>query len=326
MFKSIYKDELTTYYGLRSTALSDSALKHELCYLKRFDKCLLKQSNVRTITDEFMTLWVDSLLKMNNSIAGEIICVRKFLKHLQTLGYDVFLPTIPKVHDNYIPYIFSEDELTSIFNAADNIIQTAHNRDPYLVIEFPVILRLLYSCGSRIGETLKLKVSEVDLENGVLLMLNTKGNKHRYVPMSEGMTEILRDYCMAMGITNKSESWLFPSGKDPYNHISDRSVKHCFEYILRDTNIFLPNRKKHERGPCLHFIRHVFALKSFAHAERNGRHLNDTIPYLSIYLGHSSLNETEKYLKFSNELFPDSIYEFGEYMEDLMPEVDYGEE
>ena len=37
MFKSIYSDRLSQYYELRSENLSDSAGKHELCYLKRFD-------------------------------------------------------------------------------------------------------------------------------------------------------------------------------------------------------------------------------------------------------------------------------------------------
>ena len=85
----------------------------------------------------------------------------------------------------------------------------------------------------------------------------------------------------------------------------------------------MKNKQKHERGPCLHCMRHVFAFKSFAKAEQEGRHLDDEIPYLSVYLGHESLNETEKYLKFSNEMFPESIYAFGDFMSGLMPEVDY---
>ena len=142
------------------------------------------------------------------------------------------------------------------------------------------------------------------------------------VPMSAGMADILTKYCMVMRIAGKNDGWLFPSYlKD--DHISDRAVKHRFEAVLRDNGIRLEDRKKHERGPCLHCLRHVFAFRSFAKAERNGRHLDDAIPYLSIYLGHDSLNETAKYLKFSNELFPDSIDAFGEYINGLLPEVDY---
>lgn len=65
----------------------------------------------------------------------------------------------------------------------------------------------------------------------------------------------------------------------------------------------------------MHCLRHVFAFRSFAQAERNGRHLDDEIPYLSIYLGHDGLNETAKYLKFSNELFP--VDAFGDFMNEL---------
>ena len=47
------------------------------------------------------------------------------------------------------------------------------------------------------------------------------------------------------------------------------------------------------------------------------------VMFLSIYLGHDGINETAKYLKFSNELFPESIDAFGDFMSGLLPEVDY---
>ena len=100
-------------------------------------------------------------------------------------------------------------------------------------------------------------------------------------------------------------------------------MKHRFEKILKDNNIQLANCKKYERGPCLHCFRHVFAFKSFARAELAGRHLDDAVPYLSVYLGHDSLDETQKYLKFSSELFPDAVENFGAFMDGLLPEVDY---
>ena len=46
MFKSIYSKELTTYFDLRGKVLSESAIKHEECYLKRFDNYL--NDNVKT--------------------------------------------------------------------------------------------------------------------------------------------------------------------------------------------------------------------------------------------------------------------------------------
>ena len=121
----------------------------------------------------------------------------------------------------------------------------------------------------------------------------------------------------------KNEGWLFPSQLAD-SHISDRAIKHRFKTVLKSNSIQLQGRKKFERGPCLHCFQHVFAFKSFAQAERSGIHVDDEIPYLSIYLRPESLDETSKYLKFSNEMFPEAIDCFGDLMEELMPEVDYG--
>lgn len=323
IFKSIYAEELSLYYELRSKSLSTSAIKHEACYLKRFDLYLYEHLHDKgSISEVVISEWIKTVKGKSSSVENEIIVIRQFLRFLQTSGINTFIPVIPKVHEDYVPYIFSDEELEKIFKAADNISIKDKKADPAIIIEFPVIIRLLYCCGLRIGETVKLRLSDVDLESGILYMYNTKNDKHRLVPVSNEMRLILQKYCMACGLLNKKDGWLFPSLKNE-GYISDRAIKRKFDAILKANDIRLPNRKKYERGPCLHCFRHVFAFKSFAQAELDGRHLDDAIPYLSIYLGHDSLNETAKYLKFSNEMFPDAIDSFGDYMEDLMLEVDY---
>lgn len=323
VFKSIYAEELSMYYVLRSKTLSASAMKHEECYLKRFDGYLNEQIQEKgSLSESIINGWLKTVKGKSSSIENEVIVIRQFLRYLQLSGVEVFIPVIPKVHEDYIPYLFSDDELEKIFIASDSIVLKNKKADPALQMEFPVILRLLYSCGLRIGETVRLKLSDVDFVNGILYMFHTKSNKHRIVPMSEDMKIILQKYCMASGLIEKTDGWLFPSALRD-DHISDRAIKHKFKAILKANAIQMPNRKKHERGPCLHCFRHVFAFQSFAQAERAGRHLDDAIPYLSIYLGHDSLDETSKYLKFSNEMFPEAMDCFGDFIDEVMPEVDY---
>jgi len=323
MFRSIYSDFLTQYYELRSTTLRDSARKHELCYLRRFDAYAAKRLKTNgCITATFVNEWVGSLSGKSGSVENEVVVIRQFLVYLGLSGERVSLPVVPKVRDDYVPYIFSDEELCRIFTLADNIIPKDPKADPYMAIEFPVIIRLLYSCGLRVGETAKIDLSNVDLANGILRLVNTKGDKHRLVPMSTAMTDVLARYCIAMGLNGKNSGWLFPASRTN-GYISVKAVKRRFESILQAADIRLENRQKHERGPCLHCMRHVFAFKSFSQAERQGRHLDDTIPFLSIYLGHDGINETAKYLKFSNELFPEAIDAFGDFMSGLLPEVDY---
>ena len=324
MFGSIYAQQMLQYYGLRSRVLSESAKKHELCYLRRFDAFIHDRISETGMLDyEMITSWIATLSGKSKSIGNEVIVIRQFLNYLRTSGETVYIPEVPKAREDYVPYVFSDNELSLIFEDADNVIQKDKKADPCLPMEFPVILRLLYSCGLRIGETVRIDLADTDLDNGILRLINTKGDKHRLVPMASEMTDIVAKYCMSMGLLGKSNGWLFPSGKND-SHISDRAVKHRFETILEKNGIRSGNRKKQERGPCLHCMRHVFAFKSFAKTRAEGRHLDDMIPFLSVYLGHDRINETEKYLKFSNELFPESIEAFGSFIKDLLPEVDYG--
>ena len=97
-----------------------------------------------------------------------------------------------------------------------------------------------------------------------------------------------------------------------------------FQPDTQNTGIFI-RTEKNVRGPCLHCFRHLFAVKSFTQAEHAGRSTKDSIPYLSVYLGHSSLVETEKYLKFSNDMFPEHTTMFEAFSEGLFPEVYYEE-
>lgn len=70
-----------------------------------------------------ITAWIASLSGKSSSIGNEVIVVRQFLNYLRTFGETVYIPNIPKIREDYVPYIFSDTELSFIFEAADNIIQ-----------------------------------------------------------------------------------------------------------------------------------------------------------------------------------------------------------
>jgi len=125
---------------------------------------------------------------------------------------------------------------------------------------------------------------------------------------------------MRLGITGNSSYYIFPTNNFR-EHVTMKGVRYYFNHVLKKCGITYIRRKKHERGPCQHCLRHLFVLKSFKKVESAGLRIDDAIPYLSIYLGHDSLNETEKYLKFSGELFPDSMEKFYDFTQSLFPEV-----
>ena len=320
-FYSIFKDEFKSFLALREASMSISGYKHYRCYLASFDKYLMTHCSAeRIITETTINGWLRTLTGKTSSKANEIISIRMFLRHLQTFGVPVHIPITPKVSDDYIPYIFSDAELGRIFAAADDFRVTKGQNNPHMQIEFPMILRLLYGCGLRIGETLALRMKDVDLVGGVITILHAKKDKQRLVPMSLTLTDVLRHYCLAMGIVGTPDAFVFPNA-DSSKPVSIRSIRSKFDVIAKNLGVTLNERERHERGPCMHCFRHVFVFKSFAKAEREGRSIDDSIPFLSIYLGHDSLNETEKYLKFSSEMYPEAHELFEDYAGGVFPGV-----
>jgi integrase len=321
-FNSPFRKELEDFLSLRQASLSKSAYAHDCHYLADFDAFAARYTNEKSVSEALINNWIHTLNGKSSSIANKVIVIRIFLKYLNSIGITAYIPPIPKVADDYVPYIFSDEELERIYQQADNLNVSNAKKNPLIQFEFPMVIRLMYGCGLRIGETLALKMRDVDLIGGFLIMRHTKGNKQRLVPMNPLLTEILERYCLAMGIVGVPDAWLFPVyGKD--ESMTPRDAQHWFEKILRLAEISFPGRKKHERGPCLHCMRHAFVFKSFIAAEKAGRRIDDSVPYLSIYLGHDSLQETEKYMKFSSELFPEAMDLFSDYSADVFPEVAY---
>lgn len=59
---------------------------------------------------------------------------------------------------------------------------------------YPAVFRLLYACGTRVGETLSLKTDDVNLEEWIITLYNGKNKVSRMIPMSDSLTKYLRMY------------------------------------------------------------------------------------------------------------------------------------
>ena len=324
-FHSMFKEELGDFLSLRKSARSKGTTDHDRHYLQLFDDYLCSVHHAtRKITEEIVTGWIASLGFSDVTAAGAVNTVRCFLKHVQGYDINVYIPSIPRYDDDYTPYVFSDQEITRIFKNADSFTFSKSKRFPYIKAEIPMLLRLLLGCGLRLGEAVSLKVRDIDSKTGVLTLKYTKKDKERLVPMHPELAALLTGYCLAMGIAGNPHAWLFP-GASSETHLTKMNVWHRFDTILRKSGISLPGKKKNERGPCLHCLRHFFVLKSFRHLEENGYPVDDAIPYLSIFLGHASLSETQKYMKFSNDMFPKEMDCFAAFTMDIFPEVEYEE-
>lgn len=320
---SIFYREMNEFLALREKTLSIKTVTMDRCALLSFDQHLVKRGKSEiSITEDDVASWIKPMYGnlARNTIASKTRVLRMFLRYLQNEEIPVYIPRYTKIPESYSPYLFSETEIDKIFAAADSIPPRKNSKH---AIVLPMVLRMLYSCGFRLGELLAIQISDIDFERGCVLLKNTKNKKQRIVPLGDALSEMLYKYCLSMNLLEHTENYIFP-GKDGTKPLSQRVIQEWFETLLKDTGIF-SRTEKNARGPCLHCFRHLFAIKSFAQAEQAGRSTNDSIPYLSVYLGHSNLVETEKYLKFSNDMFPEHTTMFETFSEGLFPEVHYEE-
>lgn len=290
--------------------------KSEAHYLRMFDDFSKSFNPSGILTKELICQWIQKRPhETSKTHSNRISVVRQFALYMADLGQDSYIPPAQnfKISRNYVPYIFTKDELIRIFQAADKIKKQV--AAPFSHLIMPVLFRMLYCCGLRVSEALELRVCDVNLSDGVLTIRNAKFNKDRLVPMSSSLVKVCDDYAKKALITAKSTDYFFPApDKGRY---SSKSIYNKFRVIMWQCGISHGGRGK---GPRLHDVRHVFTCHSLSQWVKAGKDIYCLLPILSTYLGHESISATQGYLRLTPELFPDIVNAFENKYGQVIPE------
>src|SRR5438105_2605029 len=229
-----------------------------------------------------------------------IILVRQFSRFLLRLGYSAYVPDstfATRSTATFVPRMLTDEELRKFFQAVDALEATA--RSPLLHLIMPEVFRLLYGCGFRAGEVLKLRIRDVDLNQGIITVRQAKFRKDRLVPPALPLVNRLRKY--AAHFEKRPPDAIFfprPNG-GPF---SLRTVYTLFRQLLLQCGISHGGRGK---GPRIHDARHQFAVQALRRWYQDGEDLDAKLPLLATYLGHVNLSGTQHYLHLTAELFPE---------------------
>lgn len=317
-FESCLKKKLNSYMELReSQGHKASKVRHIFSSL---DKYLKKTGfNGQSLPPGIIDGWIASLPEeLNvNTINVYISTYIQFAKYLQSSGCGAFIPEKTIGNRNYSPYIFHEDELPALIQAADNMVISAPEKYRHNAACFSVMLRMYIGCGFRLNEVRLLKTEDADLEYGIIHVRNAKGNKDRLVPMHESLTESVKIYAKS-GIP-QNKNWFFPS--EAGVPISCSWIRDVFLKYIRFVGIEKPDLPKHSRNICLHCLRHSFAVASFRQLDNKGLDMYSEIPILSTYMGHENLYGTEQYLHMTTENSQDILAKMEEFNKGMFPEV-----
>ncbi|MBI9093569.1 MAG: tyrosine-type recombinase/integrase [Sphaerochaeta sp.] len=224
-----------------------------------------------------------------NTRNSRVSIVRMLAKYMTSLGAEVCYPLSHCSEEHAVPYIPDRDELHKLFCYIDS------SRSKNLCfsrfdIEYPIIVRLYYCCGLRLNEVVVLRRSDVNLETGNLYIRHSKGDKDRLVFIADDFLALIRSYDAKMEAEYvKDREWFFP-GFYVTRHFSKSAIDVKFMQWWMDA---FPNWEG--KRPTVHALRHAFVVHRVNDWVEEGNELSAIMPYLSRYLGHSSIEETMYY-------------------------------
>ena len=117
--------------------------------------------------------------------------MRGFAKYLALVDERTEIPPVEMLPDRShraTPYLYSEHEVLGLMAAARKLPAPMRQETTATMVG------LLYATGMRVGEALRLDRGDVDLDDGLLVVRDSKFGKSREVPLHKSAVEALRSY------------------------------------------------------------------------------------------------------------------------------------
>jgi integrase len=163
---------------------------------------------------------------------------------------------------------------------------------------YTTLFGLLAVTGMRLGEALALDVDDVDDNDAVLFIRDSKFHKSRQLPLHSTTRDALRAYA-----DKRNEFISRPRGPSflvstTGTRLLSQNVHFIFWGLLRRVGLY----ERRPRRPRIHDLRHSFAVNTIRRWYEDGLDVEPRVASLSTYLGHVSPTSTYWYLTATPEL------------------------
>lgn len=281
-------------------------------YLKAFSRSVGDNINIEDISAEM----VAEFLYGNSPVTSAW-----FIKHTALLGFYEYaisrgfidcspLPiNLPKRPPAFVPYIYTRTELRQLFKTALIYQKNRSHVEPYMVSK---LLLILYTTGLRLNEALSLTMGNVNLSQSFIMVEQTKFYKSRLVPFGSQLAKEINDYLTwrkKKGFPQEKNAPFF-YGRDD-KPLNQSTVENAFLRIRQKAGIKRIDNARYQ--PRLHDLRHTFAVHRLMQWYQENADVQQLLPILSVYMGHTYLAATSVYLTMTNDLLQEAGKRFENY-------------
>lgn len=223
-------------------------------------------TDIRSEDIEAYQHYMATTRKVSNSYLNQVVnAVRYYYKDVLGDAYRVKFIERPR-KERKLPSVLSEEQVAALLKAPVNL-------------KHRCILMLIYSAGLRMGELLRMELTDIDRDRCQVLIRGGKGKKDRVSLLSPKLLGVLDTYIAEYLPKNQ----LFEGQKG--GRYSEASVQAVFHAAKEKAGISKP--------ATVHTLRHSFA----THLLEKGTDLR----YIQTLLGHSSSKTTELYTHVSTK-------------------------
>lgn len=233
------------------------ALAHFLSFFEKEDYTKVTKDQVEGFIFHLITKYKISDQKQNLLISA----IKYYFEKTLGMPREYYEITRPKKSQD-LPNVLSVEEVRRLINHPKNIKHRA-------------ILHLIYASGLRVGEVIRLRITDIRSADGYIFVKDSKGKKDRHTVLSPYLLKLLRAYYNE----HKPSYWLF-EGQDG-DQYSAKSIQNIFRTAVKETN--------GNPWSTPHTLRHSFA----THLMQQGVNIR----YIQSALGHASVKTTEIYTR-----------------------------
>jgi len=236
--------------------------------------------------------------------------LRQFCRFLFQLNPDNYVPEsrlIKRGPTIRLPHIYTTEEAIKLIRLARMLTPRGSLR-PHT---YSTLISLLWVSGLRIREALKLNIEDVDTDNAILYIRESKFFKSRLVPLtlsSAAALETYRQLRAEHGYDQRPGAPFFINIHS--KRCSYSSVESTFIVLIRQSGIITDQGNT----PRLHDFRHTFATRYLNEVYQQGKDPNASLPLLATYLGHVHIRDTQVYLHPAADLLATAGKKFYEHV------------
>jgi integrase len=263
-------------------------------HLKHFDAFCAGQSLSQPVISKALVMAWRNIRDSEGKVhcSRRVSAVRQLALYLRSQGMEAYIPTHFYQKSHNVAHILPDEEIREFFRALDSyrpeVNAAVFKR---LSMEYRVLFRIIYCCGLRVSEARKLKNSDVNLGDGSIRIMQSKGRKDRIVYLAPDLLQLCIEYRHLIdSVYHAMSDWFFPA-RDPDSKLSVCTIDLKFRQFWAKTS-FAANCDK---SPTVHSLRHSYVVKRMNLWMEHGIALNNMMAYLSKYLGHCSPDDTFYY-------------------------------